>query len=562
METRRPGAPRPATAANLISSHSYTLDAVGNRTQAVDFVLPAGTYSTIPDAPGTPNPAPTDNRIVAQPGTPGASPSGRDVTVSGSPLASPDRVAAPPPGSPVTTTYAYDRISQLRKVNGTQVLYDYDSAGNRSKLTRGATVTNYTYDRADRILTAAVQGGVTTTFTVNDLGNITNRQPGANPADGTTYTYDQANRLKTVTVGSGPPSTYTYDGAGNRISKTVGTAPNQTVTNYTYDVNRGLPVLLDDGTRRYVWGVGLAYAVQGSGASETIEVFHTDGLGSVRAITDASVVIVEDQSTDEYGNVGQVDGTHNQPYGFAGEQRDQESGLIWLRSRTYDPSIGRFLQRDRYPGRPRRPLSLNNYTYAENNPVNNTDPSGRMRSPKDRQRLPDIVPPGTTGPIIDIVPPLPDNQGGFRAPDPLPGIGSPCGDSPAESISCPIDVPGQPPVPGGAITATTGDEEPREAPKDETDDDPEISEASAPHIFRDEEGHFTEDTPENRELIREVAGDPANYLGHNKSGVDWYAKILPDGRQVWVRVRDGKITNAGINETPRTWDPDRAWLVR
>jgi hypothetical protein len=43
-------------------------------------------------------------------------------------------------------------------------------------------------------------------------------------------------------------------------------------------------VVLDDGTRKYVWGLRLAYAVSGS----SIEVYHTDGLGSVRAITDGS----------------------------------------------------------------------------------------------------------------------------------------------------------------------------------------------------------------------------------------------------------------------------------
>ncbi|MBI2941918.1 MAG: hypothetical protein HYY04_15930, partial [Chloroflexi bacterium] len=40
----------------------------------------------------------------------------------------------------------------------------------------------------------------------------------------------------------------------------------------------------------YVWGLGLAYAVDGSG---TAQVYHTDGLGSVRAITNADGKVVE-----------------------------------------------------------------------------------------------------------------------------------------------------------------------------------------------------------------------------------------------------------------------------
>jgi hypothetical protein len=37
------------------------------------------------------------------------------------------------------------------------------------------------------------------------------------------------------------------------------------------------PVTLDDGTRKYVWGLGLAYTVDGS----SVEIYHADRLGSV-----------------------------------------------------------------------------------------------------------------------------------------------------------------------------------------------------------------------------------------------------------------------------------------
>ena len=89
---------------------------------------------------------------------------------------------------------------------------------------------------------------------------------------------------------------YSYDGDGKRVSKTVG----GTQTNYTYDVNASLPVLLDDGTRKCVWGLGLAFAVDISGSPL---VYHTDGLGSMRAPTDASGSVVQTCQYDEYGNV-------------------------------------------------------------------------------------------------------------------------------------------------------------------------------------------------------------------------------------------------------------------
>jgi hypothetical protein len=46
-----------------------------------------------------------------------------------------------------------------------------------------------------------------------------------------------------------------YDEA-NRLT---GTIVGSTTASYAYDVNRVLPVLLEDGIRRYVWGLGLAY---------------------------------------------------------------------------------------------------------------------------------------------------------------------------------------------------------------------------------------------------------------------------------------------------------------
>jgi RHS repeat-associated protein len=69
-------------------------------------------------------------------------------------------------------------------------------------------------------------------------------------------------------------------------------------------------------------------------------------------------------------------GSSGQPFGYTGEQRDGESGLVYLRARMYDPTIGRFLQRDPYPGGIGAPLSLNRYSYVQNNPVNLIDPSG------------------------------------------------------------------------------------------------------------------------------------------------------------------------------------------
>jgi hypothetical protein len=74
------------------------------------------------------------------------------------------------------------------------------------------------------------------------------------------------------------------------------------------------------------------------------------------------------------------------------------------------------------------------------------------------------------------------------------------------------------------------------------------------HIFRDARGHLSDDTPENRELLQDAVS-PEN-LDNKKilldgSMLETYHQNLPDGRQVWVEVRDGIITNGGVNNTPR-----------
>ena len=209
-----------------------------------------------------------------------------------------------------TLTYGYDWLYRLTSASGGpagSTTYSYDPTGNRLTRVRNSTSISYAYDRADRISSAGAAS-----YTVNANGNLTARGSDS-------FSYDQANRLTGTTVGSTAAS-YVYDGAGKRASKAV----SSTTTTYLYDVNRRLPVLLEDGTRRSVWGLGLAYTVE-SGAAL---VYHTDGLGSIRAITNSSAAIVQAYESDEFGIPITAQGGSAQPFGFTGEQREEETGFV------------------------------------------------------------------------------------------------------------------------------------------------------------------------------------------------------------------------------------------
>ena len=67
----------------------------------------------------------------------------------------------------------------------------------------------------------------------------------------------------------------------------------------------------------------------------------------------------------------------HQRYADAAGYNDDNS-LLYLRARYYNDETGTFLSPDPVEGTVTDPLSLNRYSYARNNPINNTDPSGTV----------------------------------------------------------------------------------------------------------------------------------------------------------------------------------------
>ena len=170
----------------------------------------------------------------------------------------------------------------------------------------------------------------------------------------------------TTPVMLGTNATYTYNGDGLRMTKTapLGTA------HYTWDASGATPLLLSDGSTRYIYGPG-GLPVEQIDASSNVTWLHHDELGSTRLLTDPHGNITGTYSYDAYGNVSGRTGSATTALLYAAQYRDSESALYYMRARYYDPVIAQFLSRDPAVSTTREP-----YAYVAGNPLNGTDPNG------------------------------------------------------------------------------------------------------------------------------------------------------------------------------------------
>ncbi len=130
-----------------------------------------------------------------------------------------------------------------------------------------------------------------------------------------------------------------------------------------------MPLVLKDGSTAYVYGSSGLPLEQVNGS--TVLWLHHDQLGSTRLITDSGGASQATYTFDSYGNLTASSGSITNPFRFAGQYLDGESGLYYLRARFYDASTGQFLSRD-----PLASIRKEPYVYTVDNPLNAVDPTG------------------------------------------------------------------------------------------------------------------------------------------------------------------------------------------
>jgi RHS repeat-associated protein len=318
----------------------------------------------------------------------------------------------------VRTSYTFDSLNRLKNVNAAKgstlanYAYTLGAAGNRLSVTEaGGRTTGYAYDALYRLTGETASGDTvpanngTINYTYDAVGNRLNRAStvGAIPAttstydandrltsdaydpngnttasNGTAYQYDSENRLTSLNGGA---VTYVYDGDGNRVARTSGGV----TTRYLVDTNNHtghaqvVEELINSSVRRtYTYGHDLISQTQVLNNTRATHFYGYDGHGSTRYLTDTAGTVTDTYTYDAFGNLIARTGTTPNDYLYAGEQLDSNLGFYYLRARYMNPYTGRFRTQDSYEGNIFKSLSLHKYVYAHDDPVNLSDPSGRI----------------------------------------------------------------------------------------------------------------------------------------------------------------------------------------
>ncbi|MBK9715978.1 MAG: RHS repeat-associated core domain-containing protein [Saprospiraceae bacterium] len=182
--------------------------------------------------------------------------------------------------------------------------------------------------------------------------------------------WDEKDRLTSFqNTDSAKTHLFEYDGLGNRRRFND--------TRYALDILHGSNVLVETNLTGnpksfYVHGLGLVCRIDPQ--TGAISYYHSDFRGSTLGITNASQDFTHQYQYEEFGQVERkFESVYNNPFQFVGKHgiMYDETGLLFMRARYYDASIGRFLSED--------PVWGNNlFAYGENNPIINIDPSGRI----------------------------------------------------------------------------------------------------------------------------------------------------------------------------------------
>ncbi len=279
--------------------------------------------------------------------------------------------------------YQYDKTYRL--VNASQPnnvntkAYTYDNNGNRTQLNDAGVSVNYAFNQ-NHELVLQQRAGVGTTYNYDRNGALVEEV-----TNGTTtkYNYNSFARLASVEFGAVDNFTqvaeYRYDPFGRRIAKIL---PDQT-TYFLYDGENLVGEYDENGEllKGYIFqpnsdagSTPIASKLIADNGGFVYQYHQNDHLDTPQLLTNRDGTIAWQGNYDAFGRVTNSGGNASNKIRFPGQYYDQETGLNYNWNRFYNPQTGRYISSD--------PIGLgggpNTYTYALNNPLILTDPTGEI----------------------------------------------------------------------------------------------------------------------------------------------------------------------------------------
>lgn len=219
--------------------------------------------------------------------------------------------------------------------------WNYDAAGNQTRVQRGAGWQRYQYDAANRLVKIKADDNVTVI---------------------SSYTYGDTNER--LMLEEGGLRTYHVSEGGSTIAEFSESGASTTPSWSKSYVYFG---------RRLLWTL-----VPNGGGGEITQHHHPDRLGT-RVVTNPANGTSFEQVTLPFGTALNAETTGTTNRRFTTYDRSSVTGLDYALNRHYDSDQGRFTQVDPIGMRSvemSSPQTLNLYAYCANDPVNNSDPTG------------------------------------------------------------------------------------------------------------------------------------------------------------------------------------------
>ncbi|WP_198675872.1 SpvB/TcaC N-terminal domain-containing protein [Kribbella monticola] len=302
-------------------------------------------------------------------------------------------------------------VNDVGAVRNYTEFYDYDQAGNLTRLRHVAPTANGSWTRhyqyqyevdatelTNRLAATSVAddpdvGPYSATYDYDDRGNLLHLRL---PTPGE-LTWNLLDQLSKVDLGGGGTAYYSYDSGGRRVRKVierVGGARVERIYLGAVEIYRERqangPVRLERHTLHVSDTAGRIAQVDlklrdddntdpaNPLGTALIRYQYGNQVGSATLETDDTGTPISYEEYHPYGTTAYRSGKPSadlslKRYRFAGRERDDETGLHYGGARYYAPWLGRWISAD--PGGFTDGTNL--YLYCHNNPVMVADPTGR-----------------------------------------------------------------------------------------------------------------------------------------------------------------------------------------